>query len=176
MIAKSKGKRCRASAIFTATWYCSRPPVPESPMTRNLTESREFGSVDDGAAGRTGCAAATETARQTVTSSVRTRAASVGRKNIGNVIHDDLRIPVEQEQMPSVEAVLQGIGEAGKIQQQERRYRRQRRIHRIRLIDRRPHGTRHFAEGGALVGCAAPGEIVSNRLRDLRGDRLRHEV
>src|SRR5688500_15147641 len=176
MIANVNAKRWPASVIFAATWYCSRPPVPESPITMNLTESAAFGRVEGGAAGRTGCAAATETARQTVISSVRSRRTSVRGKDIGYVIHDDLRIRVEQDQMTAVKAVLQVVGEARKIQQQQRRHRRQRGVRRIGLVDRRPHGVRYFAEGGALVSRAAPGEIITNRLGNLRGHVRWHEV
>ena len=91
---------------MTATWYCSRPPVPESSMTRNLTEFDAFGRVEEVAAGRTGCAAATETARQMVISSVRTRRTSVRGKDIGDVIHDDLRIRLEQEHVTRMMFVL----------------------------------------------------------------------
>src|SRR5687768_24392 len=175
MIAKVNGNRRRASAISAATWYCSRPPVPESPMTRNLTEFAAFGRVEEGAAGRTGCAAATETARQMVISSVRRRRTSMRGKDIGYVIQDDLRIRVEQEHVTRIKAVLQAVGEARKIQQQQRRHRRQRGVRRIGLVDRRPHGVWYFAEGRALVGGAAPVEIIANRLGNLRGHVRRHQ-
>jgi hypothetical protein len=48
MIAKSKGNRFRALMIVAATSYWARSPVPESPMTRNFTDSLSFGSDGTG--------------------------------------------------------------------------------------------------------------------------------
>src|SRR5687768_9080179 len=175
MIAKSKANRCRASAILTATWFCSRPPVPESPMTRNLTEPCWFGSVDFGGAGTAGAAlpalvawpavvdavpagcscavqaAATTHAPSSSVRSSRSRVTSVWRKDIGNVIHDDERVAVEQQHVTPVETVLQVVGETRQIHQQQRRHRRQRRIRRIRLVDGRLRRVRDLRERRALV-------------------------
>src|SRR5438093_1032071 len=101
-------KRWQAAASCLPTSYCSRSPLPLSPMTAKCSESGLFGSGTGGG----GCPAIVERQRSAATGRLRSIITGFfplfegARHEIGN----EVRVRVEQDQVVLHEPVLQLVG------------------------------------------------------------------
>src|SRR5215472_4539595 len=107
MMTRSKAKTLWNVAIWSATSYCGFSPVPESPMTANLTDPGRFGSRSSWAAGHP----AADRTRTTVSRRARRRNGetdwpmALGLHDLGF-----FQAPVDAQVFALVDAA-QGLGE-----------------------------------------------------------------
>src|SRR6185436_2994395 len=110
-MARSKSKRDLSAAICLASSYWTGSPVPKSPNARNFSDPSRLGSGTgasagaggpDAIAGPAGCAVETPHADATyaATSTAASNAAGLRGHRIINDVDNEVRLHVEQDQVP----------------------------------------------------------------------------
>src|SRR5918993_2622207 len=192
----SNGNCARAATIRSASWNCPLLPVPLSPITRNLTDPSARGSVTDtpsGGAWR--CAivgtapardaaasrpcearAAARTRRRVVNRRTSVPPAHHCRNHIQDVVHDQVRLAIEQYEVTIEEAILESLRQWVEIGQQSGRHSGTRRIRRPRRVHPQWQCDRHLLHRGERVTNVALLQVTPDDRPELRDNRGREDV